>query len=124
MSYIGNIHELVMRNDNFREVVFTGDSTQIAVMCIPVGSELGEGVFAKIEHTLYVISGVCDIIIDHKRTQITGGDVVVVGAGSRHNLINSGEESLRVIEVHVPPRYADGIVHSDLSDALEDVENV
>jgi mannose-6-phosphate isomerase-like protein (cupin superfamily) len=117
MSYIGNIHELTMRNDNFRRVVYTGDS-QIVVMCIPVGTEVGEVVNENREQIYHVLSGICDIILDHKRNQVTGGDVIAVSPGVSCNIINTGEESVRLVAFNATPLYADSLVHITLQDSI------
>lgn len=123
MSYIGNIQELVMRNDNFREVIFTGKKSQLVVMCIPPSSEVGEEVHTGVEQTLYIVSGVCDVVLDHVTTQVTGGDIVVVTPNTRHNFINTGTESVRIITTYAPPNHIDGRVHVTLEDALKDEED-
>ena len=122
-SFVGNIHELVMRNDNFREVIFTGKKSQLVVMSIPPASEVGEEVHAGVEQTLYIISGVCDVVLDHKRTQISGGDVVVVTPGARHNFINTGTETVKIITAYSPANHIDGRIHVTLEDALNDTED-
>ena len=117
MSYIGNIHELTMRNDNFRKVVYTGDS-QIIVMCIPPGTEVGEAVSENAEQIYYVLSGVCDVILDHMRNQVTGGDVIAVSPGVICNIINTGEESVRLTVFTSTPLYLDSVIHLTLQDSI------
>lgn len=123
MSYIGNIYELVMKNDNFREVVFTGVKSQLVVMCIPPGSEVGEEVHTGVEQTLHIVSGVCDVVLDHERKQVTGGDIVVVTPNTRHNFINTGDEAVRIITTYSPPNHIDGRIHQTIEDALKDDED-
>lgn len=123
MSYIGNIEELVMKNDNFREVIFTGDKSQLVVMCIPPSSEVGEEVHAGVEQTLYIVSGVCEVVLDHERTQVSAGNIVVVPPNTRHNFINTGIDSVRIITTYSPPNHIDKRVHKTLDEALADEED-
>lgn len=123
MSYIVNIEEEVMRNDNFREVLFTGEKSQLVVMCIPPGSEVGEEVHTGVEQTLYIVSGVCDVVLDNKTTQVAGGGIVVVTPNTRHNFINTGNESVRIITTYSPPNHIDKRVHATLEEALNDKDD-
>jgi len=123
MSYTGNIEALVMRNDNFREVIFTGKKSQLVVMSIPVGSDVGEEVHEHVEQTLYVVSGVCTVVLDNVSHVISGGDVVVVTPGTKHNFINTGEEVVKIITTYSPPNHIDGRVHVTKEDADTDAED-
>lgn len=123
MSYTGNIEEISMRNDNFREVIFTGEKSQLVVMCIPAGSEVGEEVHTGVEQTLYIISGICDVVLDHKTTQVSAGDIVIVTPHTRHNFINTGSEPVRIITSYSPPNHVDGTVHVTLEDAINDKDD-
>ncbi len=123
MSFIGNIQELVIRNDNFREVVFTGKKSQLVIMSIPVGGEVGEEIHTGVEQTLYIISGVCNAILDGEITQVSGGDVVVVTPNTKHNFINTGNEVVKIITTYSPPNHIDGRVHITKADADKDVED-
>jgi mannose-6-phosphate isomerase-like protein (cupin superfamily) len=123
MSFIGNIQNLVYRNDNFREVVFTGEKSQLVVMSIPAGSEVGEEVHEHVEQTLYVISGICQAVLDDRVTEVAGGDVVVVTPGTKHNFINNGIETVKIITTYAPPNHIDKRIHVTLNDAKKDVED-
>lgn len=123
MSYTGNIEALVMRNDNFREVIFTGKKSQLVVMSIPVGSDVGEEVHEHVEQTLYIVSGVCTVVLDDVSHVISGGDVVVVTPGTKHNFINTGEEVVKIITTYSPPNHIDGRVHVTKEDADTDAED-
>ncbi len=123
MSYTGNIEALVMRNDNFREVIFTGKKSQLVVMSIPVGSDVGEEVHEHVEQTLYIVSGVCTVVLDDVSHVISGGDVVVVTPGTKHNFINTGEEVVKIITTYSPPNHIDGRVHVTKEEADADTED-
>lgn len=123
MSYTGNIEALVMRNDNFREVIFTGKKSQLVVMSIPVGSDVGEEVHEHVEQTLYIVSGVCTVVLDGVSHVISGGDVVVVTPGTKHNFINTGEEVVKIITTYSPPNHIDGRVHVTKEEADADTED-
>jgi mannose-6-phosphate isomerase-like protein (cupin superfamily) len=122
-SFIGNIDTLVHRNDNFREVIFTGEKSQLVVMSIPVGGEVGEETHEHVEQTLYLVSGVCKVVLNDEEHIVSGGDVVVVTPGTKHNFINEGEETVKIITTYAPPNHIDGRVHATKVDADNDEED-
>jgi mannose-6-phosphate isomerase-like protein (cupin superfamily) len=122
-SFVGNIEELVMRNDSFRTVVFTGKKSQLVVMSVPQGSEVGEEIHEHVEQTLYIVSGACNVVLDGVQHLVAGGDVVVVTPGTKHNFINIGEEPLRIITTYSPPNHLEGRVHATKADADNDSED-
>ncbi|MFA6608718.1 MAG: cupin domain-containing protein [Candidatus Paceibacterota bacterium] len=121
--FIGNIEQLVMRNDNFREVIFTGNKSQLVIMSIPVGGEVGEETHTAVEQTLYIVSGICDVVLDEVHQQVSGGDVVVVTPNTKHNFINIGNEVVKIITTYSPPNHIDGRIHVTIEDAVNDVED-
>lgn len=121
--YIGNIQSLVMRNDNFREVIFTGEKSQLVVMSIPVLGEVGEEIHEHVEQTLYLVSGVCKVVVDDVEHIVSGGDVVVVTPGTKHNFINVGEEVVKIITTYSPPNHIEGRVHVTKEEADKDEED-
>ena len=122
-SYIGNIENLVQRNDNFREVLFTGEKSQLVVMSIPVQGEVGEETHEHVEQTLYIVSGVCRVMLNDEEHVVSGGDVIVVTPGTKHNFINVGEEAVKIITTYSPPNHIDGRVHATKADADADTED-
>lgn len=123
MSYIGSIEQLGMKNDNFREVVFTGSKSQLVVMSIPVNTDVGEETHEFVEQTLYIISGVCKVVLNDEEHIVSGGDVVVVTPGTKHNFINVGEDVVKIITSYSPPNHIDGRVHATKEDAENDTED-
>lgn len=121
--YIGNIQSLVMRNDTFREVIFTGEKSQLVVMSIPVLGEVGEEIHEHVEQTLYIVSGVCRVVLNDIEHTVSGGDVVVVTPGTKHNFINVGEEVVKIITTYSPPNHIEGRVHATKEDADRDAED-
>lgn len=123
MSYIGSIEQLGMKNDNFREVVFTGTKSQLVVMSIPINTDVGEETHEFVEQTLYIISGVCKVVLNDEEHIVSGGDVVVVTPGTKHNFINVGEDVVKIITTYSPPNHIDGRVHVTKEDADNDTED-
>jgi mannose-6-phosphate isomerase-like protein (cupin superfamily) len=112
MSYITNVIKKTLENVNFRTVLFTGAKSQLVVMNIPVGGEIGEETHSHVEQTLFFQSGKAQAELDGKVTDVGAGDVVVVTPGTKHNVINTGAEALLLYTVYAPANHIDGVVHA------------
>jgi mannose-6-phosphate isomerase-like protein (cupin superfamily) len=123
MSYQGNIIEKTEANDNFREVVYTGPKSQLVVMAIPPGGDIGMETHPHVEQILFFHSGKGEASLDGVVTEFGPGDVVVVAPGVEHNFTNTGEEPLKVYTVYSPPNHIDGRVHATQADAEADQED-
>lgn len=123
MSYDVNVLQAVRDNENFRRVLFTGAKSQLVVMSIPPGGEIGEETHGHVEQTLFFLSGMGEAMLDGKTFTVGAGDAVVVTPGTRHNFKNSGTEDLKVYTVYAPPNHIDGRVHETKADADADAED-
>ena len=120
MSYHTNIVKDTQANDNFRRVLFTGANSQLVVMSIPQGGEVGKETHKYTEQTLFFLSGIGEGELDGKKFSIVPGDVVVVVPGTEHNFRNTGTEPLQIYTVYAPPNHIDGRVHATKADADAD----
>ena len=123
MPYQINIVRETESNTNFRKVLFTGPRSQLVVMEIPAGGEIGEETHEHVEQTLFFLSGTGRAVINGEEKPIGPGDVAVVTPGTRHNFINAGDEPLKVYTVYAPPNHIDGRVHKTKADADADQED-
>lgn len=117
MSYHTNIVKDTTENKNFRRVLFTGKNSQLVVMSIPPGGEIGEETHKYTEQTLFFLSGTGVSMLNDKKFPIGPGDVVVVVPGTKHNFWNTGKENLKIYTVYTPPNHIDGRVHATKADA-------
>jgi mannose-6-phosphate isomerase-like protein (cupin superfamily) len=120
MSYRTNIVNETDANENFRKVLFTGKKSQLVVMSIPPGGEIGEETHAHVEQTLYFQSGSGVSILNGESAPVGPGDVVVVTPGTKHNFKNTGSAPLKVATVYAPPNHIDGRIHKTKADADAD----
>ncbi|MDE2096779.1 MAG: cupin domain-containing protein [Patescibacteria group bacterium] len=123
MSYIGNVFRETSENQNFRKVLFTGKRSQLVVMNIPVGGEVGEETHQNVEQTLFFLNGSGKAILDGQESAISAGDAVVVTPGTKHNFINTGSEPLEIFTVYAPPNHIDGRIHRTKAEADFDRED-
>lgn len=121
MSYFTNIITETNNNNFFRKVLFTGVKSQLVVMDIKPGEDIGEEVHEHVEQILFFLSGEGKAVLDGVETPIVAGDVYVVTPGTRHNFLNTGALSMKVYTVYVPPNHIDGTIHENKAAAVADV---
>lgn len=120
MSYHTNIVKDTQENENFRSVLFTGLKSQLVVMSISPGGEVGKETHKYTEQTLFFLSGTGEGEFDGKKFPVGSGDVVVVVPGTEHNFRNTGTEALKIYTVYAPPNHIDGRIHATKADADAD----
>ena len=105
------------KSADFRRVLWTGRHTQLVVMTIPPGGEIGEETHDENDQILSFVSGVGTAYVADETAPVEPGDVVVVPAGVRHNFRNDGPNPLVLYTVYGPPDHADGTVHATKEEA-------
>lgn len=122
-GFVENIEEQTLGNDNFRKVVYTAKHSQLVLMSLKPGEEIGEEVHADGDQFFRVDKGEGKVIIDGNESAITDGFAVVVPAGAKHNVINtSATEPLQLYTIYSPPHHRDGVVHATVAEAQADNE--
>ncbi|HEY6052089.1 MAG TPA: cupin domain-containing protein [Thermoanaerobaculia bacterium] len=118
MLYQENIKKAAKRNEAFRRVISTGKKSQLVLMAIAEGEDIGAEVHPATDQILFIFDGEGKAIVNGKTFKVGENDVVFVPAGARHNLVNEGDEPLKLFTVYSPPEHADGTVHATKEDAL------
>lgn len=119
-GFVEDIEELTEDNDDFRRVLYTGKHLQLVLMALQPGEEIGEEVHETHDQFFRVEKGKGEVWIDGERTKIKADDAVIVPAGARHNVVNTGQKPLRLYTLYGPPEHRDGVVHPAKSDAVEE----
>lgn len=122
--YRGDLFGQVRANEDFRRVLATTGHTQLVIMTVPTGGEIGEEVHEGIDQVLIAVEGSGTSILDGAKAPFTAGDVVVVPEGVRHNFINGGDGPLRIATVYGPPDHRPGTVHHTKAEADRDEADV
>ncbi len=112
-----DIVELARSNDAFRREVITGEHSQVVVMTVPAGGEIGEEVHEGTDQLLVFVEGHGEAVLDGERSQVAPNQLVFVRAGTRHNFVNTGSQPLRLVTVYAPPEHAPGTVHQTKEEA-------
>jgi mannose-6-phosphate isomerase-like protein (cupin superfamily) len=118
-----DVVELALKNDAFRRVVATGEYSQLVVMTIPIGGEIGEEVHPDTDQLLVFIEGEGEAVLDDASSPVAPNQLVFVHAGTRHNFVNTGEVPLRLVTVYAPPEHAPGTVHQTKAEADADEDD-
>lgn len=123
MNYQANILEKTEANDFFREVLFTGSRSQLVVMCIQPGEDIGEETHAHVEQILFNLSGTGKVVLNGVESEFKEGDVVVVQPGTTHNFINTGSDKLKIYTIYAPANHIADTIHHTKAEAMADVKD-
>ena len=109
------------KSPDFRRVLWTGEHTQLVIMTLPAGGEIGAEVH-DVDQIFTFVSGTGKAVVSGREKNVAQGDLVVVPAGKKHNVLNTGENPLILYTVYGPPEHADGAVHhtKEEADAAEE----
>lgn len=112
-----HIRQRALDNTYFRQVLVTGKNTQIVIMHIPAGGEIGEETHNENDQVLYLVSGHGTAYLDGEAFEYETGDIVLVPAGTRHNFVAAADQPLKIITTYSPPHHPDGTIHKTKADA-------
>ncbi|MEK9180783.1 MAG: cupin domain-containing protein [Patescibacteria group bacterium] len=122
-GYIANIEKLTLENENFRKVLYTAKHSQLVLMSIKPGEDIGEEVH-KLDQFLRIESGAGRAVLDGVTHEIADGSAIVVPAGTKHNILNgSTVEPLKLYTVYSPPEHRDGVVAATKQQAEAEEEH-
>lgn len=116
-GFTGDIEKLTEENDNFRQVLYTGQNIQLVLMAIQPGEDIGEEVHEDRDQFFRFERGSGEVLIDGVTNQVKADDGVIVPAGANHNIVNTGSEPLRLYTIYGPPEHLEGTVHKTKADA-------
>ena len=123
LGWVDDIERLTLENDTFRTVVFTGEHTQLTVMSIPVGEDIGLEVHPDNDQFIRIEQGSARIELGRSKDALdeqhdaSADWALIVPAGVWHNVVNVGDEDLKVYSLYSPPHHPDGTVHATKADA-------
>jgi len=117
-GFVDDIEELTNDNEDFRRVLYTGKHSQLVLMKLSPGEEIGEEVHENIDQFFRVDSGEGVVIIDGNRHRISDGAGIIVPAGSKHNVINSSRDTdLKLYTIYSPPEHKEGTIRHTKEEA-------
>jgi len=121
-GFVQDIETLADGNQEFRRVLYTAKHCQLVLMSLQPGEEIGAEVHG-LDQFFRVESGAGEAELDGVRTAIRSGFAVLVPAGARHNILNTGISPLKLYTLYAPANHRDGVVHHTRADAEADDEH-
>jgi len=115
--FIQDIENQAKENINFRKVIYTGKNSQLVLMSIPKGGDIGEETHETIDQILFFVDGEGEAILNEEIKTFEEDDVVFVPAGTKHNIINKGDEDLKLFTVYSPPAHLENTIHKTKEEA-------
>ena len=123
LGWVDDIERLTLENDTFRTVVFTGVHTQLTVMRIGVGDDIGLEVHPENDQFIRIEQGTARVELGptkdavEERQDVVADWAIIVPAGTWHNVVNTGDDDLKLYSLYSPPHHPDGTVHATKADA-------
>jgi mannose-6-phosphate isomerase-like protein (cupin superfamily) len=121
-GFVQDIESLAVKNDDFRQVLYTAKNCQLVLMALKPGEEIGAEVH-RLDQFFRVEEGMGEAVLDGVRTAIRAGFAVLIPAGTNHNIINTGSGPMKLYTLYAPPNHIDGVVHHTRADAEADDEH-
>jgi mannose-6-phosphate isomerase-like protein (cupin superfamily) len=121
-GYVQDIEGVAVRNELFRQVLYTAKNCQLVVMALKPKEEIGAEVH-HLDQFFRVEEGTGEAVLDGVRSAIKPGFAVLVPAGTNHNIVNTGTVPMKLYTIYSPPNHRDGVVHRTRADAEADTEH-
>ncbi|SLM47809.1 conserved protein of unknown function [Nitrospira japonica] len=119
-GYIVQLEDATRKNENYRQVLFTARHSQLVLMSLKPGEEIGEEVH-DLDQFIRFEAGEGTVILDGESHAVTDGHAVVIPAGTRHNVVNRSKQGLlKLYSVYSPPEHKSGTVHRTKKEADAD----
>ena len=121
-GYVQNIEDIAVKNEDFRQVLYTAKNCQLVIMALKTKEEIGMEVH-KLDQFFRVEEGAGEAVLDGVHTKISAGFAVLIPAGTHHNIINTGDAPMKLYTLYAPPNHRDGVIHHTRADAEKDNEH-
>ena len=118
-GYLVNIEEETIKNNDYRRVLYTAKNSQLVLMSIDAGDEIGEEVH-DLDQFIRIEKGEGKAIMDGVEHNLCADHAIIVPAGMKHNVINTGETALKLYTVYSPPEHKDGLIEHAKANEIEE----
>lgn len=117
--HLKNLEQTAKENTYFRQVLANSNHTQVVVMDVKPGEDIGKEIHSENDQVLYLVSGKGTVYLNGVETEFNPGDCVLVPAGVEHNFTTVGDESMKIITTYSPPHHPVGTIHKTKAEAEE-----
>lgn len=121
--FITNIENDTIKNQYFRKVIYTATNCQLVLMSVPVNEDLGEEIHETIDQFIRIEEGEGKVVFNDVEYNFTTGSAFIIPQGTKHNIINTGQDDLKLYTVYSPPNHLKNTIHKTKSDAKRDKEH-
>jgi mannose-6-phosphate isomerase-like protein (cupin superfamily) len=120
-GYHTNIEDETLNNNYFRKVLYTGKYSQLVVMALKPGEEIGNEIHQNVDQFFRIEQGEAKVVLNKGETEFTvkEDEVFIVPAGTWHNVINVSDKDLKLYTIYSPPNHPDGTIHQTKQEAEE-----
>jgi len=123
-GYVVSIEKETTKNADFRRVLYTGKHSQLVLMSLKPGEEIGEETHDDIDQFFRFEEGEGKVVIDKVEHRVKDGTAVIVPAGALHNVVNTSKTaSLKLYTIYSPPEHQDGVVRHTKKEAMASEEH-
>ena len=119
-GFITDVEKDTLDNSFFRRVLYTAKNSQLVVMALKPGEEIGEEVHEEHDQFIRIESGQGEVVLNGEIHFVKDDFAIVVPAGVRHNLINTSNGMMKLYTIYSPPEHKEGTVHQTKEDALRE----
>ena len=122
-GFFAHIENDTTENTNFRKVLYTSTQSQLVLMSLLPGEEIGAEVHPDNDQFFRFEAGTGAVFINGNKYEVADGDCVIIPAGAEHNVVNTSDtESLKMYTIYSPAHHKDGTVHATKEIALSSEE--
>lgn len=118
-GHVISLGQATRENKDYRRVIFTTKNTQLVVMCLKPGEEIGEEVH-HLDQFIFFEEGEATVVLNGVKDLALAEDAVIIPQGVKHNIINTGPTDLKLYTVYSPPEHKDGVVEKTKADEYEE----
>lgn len=116
-GYVANIEKLTLANTDFRHVLYTGKHSQLVLMSLRPGEDIGMEVHDTVDQFFRFEAGEGVVYIDGVQHKVKDGDCAIVPSGAQHNVVNTGKKELKLYTIYSPPEHIDKTIRHTKKDA-------
>jgi len=118
-GFITNIEQNTLENTDYRRVLYTAKNSQLVLMCIEPNDEIGEEIH-ELDQFIRLESGSATVVLNDEKYEVPTDSAVIIPAGVKHNVINTGDQPLKLYSLYAPPEHKDQTVHVTKADEREE----
>ena len=119
IGFVNNIEKLTLENSNYRKVIYTGNYSQLVLMCLKPGENIHKEVHPTVDQFFRIEQGNAKIIMNGEEHEVQSEFAIIVPAGTEHEVINTGTTELKLYTIYSPANHPDGTINVTMQDAEE-----